>query len=135
MTARSHQATGWHLLADLSGMATTALWQMNQLETLLLESAQAAGARVLSCHFHAFETGQGVTGVALLAESHISIHTWPEEGFAAVDIFMCGGSDPTRALQVIQTALKPTTSSVRLLRRGGGKISLLESTNSRGLSQ
>jgi S-adenosylmethionine decarboxylase len=47
---------------------------------------------VLFSHFHAFGEGQGVTGVVLLAESHITIHTWPECGFAAADIFMCGSA-------------------------------------------
>jgi S-adenosylmethionine decarboxylase len=59
-------------------------------------------ARVLFSHFHAFGEGQGVTGVVLLAESHITIHTWPECGFAAADIFMCGSAQPELALALIK---------------------------------
>jgi S-adenosylmethionine decarboxylase len=72
----------------------------------------------LSSHFHAFGSEAGVTGVVLLAESHISIHTWPEFGFAAVDIFMCGQAEPQRALDVMQGAFEPKTSSVKSLARG-----------------
>jgi S-adenosylmethionine decarboxylase proenzyme len=69
-------------------------------------------------HFHAFGSDQGVTGVVLLAESHISIHTWPEFGFVATDIFMCGKADPERALEVIRKALKPTSCTLQTVGRG-----------------
>jgi S-adenosylmethionine decarboxylase len=71
---------------------------------MLRAAALAAGARILHGHFHTFGAGGGVTGVLLLAESHISIHTWPEERFAAVDIFMCGAARPELALAAIRTA-------------------------------
>lgn len=80
--------TSMHLIADLaggSGYDDTA-----RVETALREAATAARARVLSVHIHGFGEGLGVTGVALLAESHISIHTWPEYGVAAADLFVCG---------------------------------------------
>jgi S-adenosylmethionine decarboxylase len=80
-------------------------------------AAAAAGARVLHSHFHGFGEGMGVTGVVLLAESHISIHTWPEDGFAAVDIFMCGASRPDTALDVIRTALDPQRCQLNTIRR------------------
>jgi S-adenosylmethionine decarboxylase len=72
----------------------------------LAGAAAAAGAHLLDVHLHSFGPGQGVTGVALLAESHISIHTWPEHGYAAIDIFMCGRrNDLDAALGVIAAAL------------------------------
>jgi S-adenosylmethionine decarboxylase len=61
-----------------------------------------------------------VTGVVLLAESHISIHTWPETGFAAVDIFMCGRAVPGRALECIREGLAPSAVDVRDIARGNG---------------
>ncbi len=100
-----HVASGAHLLADLHGVTDARLRDRAALEALLTRAAAAADARVLFSHFHAFGDGGGVTGVVLLAESHISIHTWPEHGFAAVDIFMCGASHPSRALQVIENGL------------------------------
>lgn len=99
-------AQGAHLLADLHGVPAAALGDADALEALLTRAAGAAGATVVFAHFHAFGDGGGITGVVLLAESHISIHTWPEHGFAAIDIFMCGAADADRALSVIEAGLE-----------------------------
>ena len=115
--AAIHQPAGQHLLADLSGIEAARLSDCAMLEHLLCQAAQAAGAHVLFSHFHGFGTGQGVTGVVLLAESHITIHTWPENGYAAADIFMCGAAQPELALAVIEQALHPTSRSVRVIAR------------------
>jgi S-adenosylmethionine decarboxylase len=114
---RVHLPAGSHLLADLSGIEAGRLSDCDELEALLRSAAAAAGARVLHSHFHGFGQGMGVTGVVLLAESHISIHTWPEDGFAAVDIFMCGASQPQTALDVIRTALDPRRCQLNTIRR------------------
>jgi S-adenosylmethionine decarboxylase len=100
-----HKASGTHLLADMHGVADSLLRDGAALEALLLRAAAAAGAQVLFSRFHGFGEGGGITGVVLLAESHISIHTWPEHGFAAVDIFMCGDAMPERALTLIEDGL------------------------------
>ncbi len=113
-----HRPAGVHLLADLAGIDAHLLTDAQAIDALLREAAQAAGARILHSHFHAFGPGMGVTGVLLLAESHISIHTWPEHGFAAADIFMCGESQPQRALAVIDAAFRPNTRSVQTIARG-----------------
>ena len=84
--AQPHQ--GRHLLAELYGC--TRLGDEAHIGRALAEAAAAAGATLLEVRLHGFGVGQGVTGVALLAESHISIHTWPEHDYAAVDIFLCG---------------------------------------------
>jgi S-adenosylmethionine decarboxylase len=112
------QAAGTHLLADLSGIAKDKLTACDSIERLLRDAARAAGAHVLHSHLHSFGDGQGVTGVVLLAESHISIHTWPETGFAAIDIFMCGAALPPLALAVIQAALEPEDCVLRTISRG-----------------
>ena len=78
-----HRPAGIHLLADLAGIDALLLTDADAIDALLREAALAAGARILHSHFHTFGPGLGVTGVLLLAESHISIHTWPEHGFAA----------------------------------------------------
>jgi S-adenosylmethionine decarboxylase len=114
----THRPAGLHLLADLHGIAPALLTDPAQLDALLREAALAAGARILHSHFHAFGEGQGVTGVLLLAESHISIHTWPESGFAAADVFMCGACQPQRALEVIEAALQPAARGIRTVPRG-----------------
>lgn len=113
-----HRPAGIHLLADLAGIDALLLTDAAAIDALLRAAALAAGARILHSHFHAFGPGMGVTGVLLLAESHISIHTWPEHGFAAADIFMCGEAEPQRALAVIEAALKPGSRSVQTVARG-----------------
>jgi S-adenosylmethionine decarboxylase len=107
---------GMHLLVDL--------WDAERLndpvfiDAALREAATAASATILHSHFHHFEPGGGVSGVVVLAESHISIHTWPERNFAAVDIFMCGACDPYKSLPVLQQAFSPGRVDVGEQRRG-----------------
>ncbi|WP_132260427.1 adenosylmethionine decarboxylase [Paucimonas lemoignei] len=107
-----------HLIADLHGIAGEKLCDADAIAALLRAAAQAAGATIVYSHFHGFGPGQGITGVVLLAESHISIHTWPELGFAALDIFMCGHAQPHRALAVIEAALAPDSRTIQELPRG-----------------
>ena len=108
---------GRHLIAELHGCSGLA--DIDLIETTLREAAQAAGATVLEIRLHGFGPGQGVTGVALLAESHISIHTWPEHGYAALDIFLCGRRhDLDRALTVVIDRLRSSSSEVKLIERG-----------------
>ncbi|MTV39078.1 adenosylmethionine decarboxylase [Duganella radicis] len=117
-SATAHAPSGAHVLADLSGIAAEKLSNCAALETLLRDAAERAGACVLFSHFHGFGEGQGVTGVVLLAESHITIHTWPECGFAAADIFMCGSAQPELALALIKKALQPGAAHIHTSRRG-----------------
>ncbi|MCG2585693.1 adenosylmethionine decarboxylase [Massilia sp. TS11] len=117
-----HASSGQHLLADLGGIAPERLRDAAAIDTLLRAAAEAAGARVLHSHFHSFGPGLGVTGVVLLAESHISIHTWPETGFAAVDIFMCGQAEPQRALALICASLAPQRQRAQLVGRSSAGL-------------
>jgi S-adenosylmethionine decarboxylase len=89
------------------------------IETAMRKAASAAGATVIGLHLHHFGEGQGVTGVALLAESHMSIHSWPEHGYAAIDIFLCGeGHDIGAALRVLKAALAPARVNEKIVMRG-----------------
>lgn len=106
---------GWHLLLDMYGARH--LQDAAALERALRAAAEAAGARVLSAHLHSFDQG-GVTGVLILAESHISVHTWPELGFAALDIFMCGSADIDAAARVLTSALRPASCHITRCARG-----------------
>lgn len=112
-------ASGAHVLADFHGVEPGLLRDATALEHLLRDAAQRAGARVLSSHFHTFGKMDGVTGVVLLSESHMSIHTWPESGFAAIDVFMCGAADPHRAVEELARALEPSRRRVTRADRGG----------------
>jgi S-adenosylmethionine decarboxylase len=103
---------GRHLLADLHGVAPERLTDPVAIEALLRGPPRRRRTPV-GGHFHPFGPGLGVTGVLLLKESHISIHTWPEHGFAAVDVFMCGGARPERAVDVIEATLAAGSVSLR----------------------
>lgn len=117
-SAPAFSPTGIHLLADLHGADRALLADAGAIDALLRRAALAAGAHILYGHFHTFGAGGGVTGVLLLAESHISIHTWPEDGFAAVDIFMCGAARPRLALDVVEAALGAGHVDLRTIARG-----------------
>ena len=84
----------------------------------LREAAEAAGATILHGHFHHFSPNGGVSGVLVLAESHISIHTWPERDFAAIDIFMCGACNPYHGLPALKAAFQPQSVNLGEQRRG-----------------
>lgn len=107
---------GGHLLLDMWGARN--LTDPAAIEAILIEAAGASGATILHAHVHQFGTGGGVSGVLVLAESHISIHTWPERDFAAIDIFMCGACDPLEAVPVLETGFKPKESKITEQRRG-----------------
>lgn len=107
---------GMHLLLDLWGARN--LTDPTSIDRALRAAAEAAGATILHGHFHHFGPDGGVSGVLVLAESHISIHTWPERDFAAFDIFMCGACDPYQSLPVLQAAFAPTSMQLGEQRRG-----------------
>ena len=117
--AVSYPPAGVHVIADLAQIDPGLLTDAEALAQILDDAAHAAGATVLSRHFHHFGSGAGVTGVVLLAESHMSLHTWPEAGFAALDIFMCGQASADRALVQIVTALGAQQQRLHRIVRGG----------------
>lgn len=100
MTDRAVYA-GRHIILECYEVDTSWLTDSAKIEQDLKQSAVMAGATVLHSHFHHFGDGYGVTGVVILAESHISIHTWPEANYAALDIFMCGTCDPQTAVDAL----------------------------------
>jgi S-adenosylmethionine decarboxylase len=107
---------GMHLLVDLWGASN--LDDPAHIDAALREAAITAGATILHSHFHHFTPNGGVSGVVVLAESHISIHTWPERNFAAVDIFMCGACDPHLSIPILRRAFAPERVDLDEQRRG-----------------
>jgi S-adenosylmethionine decarboxylase len=107
---------GMHLLIDLWDARN--LDNPEHIDAQLRDAALRAGATILHSHFHHFSPNGGVSGVVVLAESHISIHTWPERDFAAVDVFMCGECDPHDTIPVLSQAFLPGRIEVREQRRG-----------------
>ena len=109
---------GTHLIVDLWGGERTD--DLAFVEETLRESVTAAEATLLHIHLHHFTPNDGISGVAVLAESHISIHSWPESGYAALDIFMCGDAKPEKAVEVLRARFKPKRLAVEEHRRGRG---------------
>lgn len=111
------QPMGTHLIADLTGCRGLA--DPRLIEQAMRGAIVAAGAQLLDLKLHHFGPEQGVTGVGLLAESHLSIHTWPEHRYAAVDIFLCRGADAAyAALRAMTEVLQPTDAATRVIARG-----------------
>ncbi len=107
---------GSHLLLDMWGAAH--LDNPDLLGQAIRGAVKAAEATLLHLHLHHFSPYGGVSGVAVLAESHISVHTWPEHGFAAFDIFMCGAAEPALAAAALREALSPSRIELTEQRRG-----------------
>ena len=109
---------GRHFIVDMWGVDKTILTDKRRLESICVAAAENAQATVLHTFFHHFGGDYGVTGVVALAESHISIHTWPEKGFAALDIYMCGDCSPSVALYYIVEHIKSEYTTCKQLFRG-----------------
>jgi S-adenosylmethionine decarboxylase len=112
------KALGKHVLVELYDCDYKLLNDINFIKEVMLEAAKKSGATVLGESFHQFSP-QGVSGVIIIAESHLTIHTWPEHGYAGADIFTCGTRvKPEKAAEVIIARLKPVTHSIIKMDRG-----------------
>ncbi len=114
------EALGKHLLLELIDCDAGLLNDVEYLRKVVSDTARQIGATVIKDSFYQF-TPQGVSGVLIIAESHISIHTWPEYRFAAVDVFTCGDViDPKNAIKPFVEKLKAASSSYVEMKRGTG---------------
>ena len=109
------RCAGVHLIVDLHG--AEGLNDIDLIEATLRRCVDAAQATLLHIHLHHFQPN-GVSGVAVLAESHISIHTWPDAGYAALDVFMCGKASPDACVPVLREAFKAKRVEVSEILRG-----------------
>ena len=112
------RCAGAHLIIDLYDAER--LDDLDHIEETLRRCVAAAGATLLHIHLHHFEPNGGVSGVAVLAESHISFHSWPETSYAALDVFMCGTAEPDKCVPVLREAFSPKRIAVSELLRGQG---------------
>jgi S-adenosylmethionine decarboxylase len=107
---------GNHLIIDLFGARR--LDDLKHIERTLKRCVEVAGATLLHIHLHHFTPNGGVSGVAVLSESHISIHSWPEADYAALDVFMCGEAKPHLAIEVLREAFGARDVVVKEHKRG-----------------
>ena len=111
-------ALGRHLLMELKDCNGEVLDDVDALKDALLTAANEAGATVLDESFHRFSP-HGISGVVIIAESHLFIHTWPEYSYAAADIFTCGDSvQPEKAAEIIIRKLGARKHSITEIQRG-----------------
>jgi len=107
---------GSNIILDLWGARH--LDDLEFMEQAMREVVEVAGATLLHIHLHHFTPSGGISGVAVLAESHISVHTWPERDFAAFDVFMCGDARPENAGPVLQRYFAPGKMNISQHHRG-----------------
>ncbi len=107
---------GTHVLVDFWGVSD--IDDVDFVALTLRTAAETCSATILHVHVHEFPSSGGVSGVAVLAESHITVHTWPEIDYAAFDIFMCGDCDPLLAVPVLRRAFRPERVTVDEQKRG-----------------
>lgn len=112
------RALGYHLLIEFYGCDHDLLNNVGKIKNLMDEAAIVSEASIVESVFHRFNP-HGVSGVVVIAESHLAIHTWPEYGYAAVDLFTCGEVvDPWKAYEFLRKGLKPQSTSTKEILRG-----------------
>ena len=111
------KTAGRHLLLELGGCDPEVLATVEHVRRAMLAAAAAIGATVIEETFHRFSP-HGISGVVVIAESHLTIHAWPESGYAAVDVFTCGDRDPNGATGVLVERLRATSVEKREILRG-----------------
>jgi len=121
------KALGRHIVCEFSGCDPMLLSDVDGIHTMMIAAAKAARATIMESAFHRFEP-QGVSGTVILAESHLSIHTWPEKGYAAMDFYTCGDhTDPwlacSHAAEVLEAKSVLTTEIKRGIEKSDGEFS------------
>jgi len=107
---------GDHIIVDFFGASH--LDDLVRMESAFKEAVEVSGATLLHIHLHSFSSTGGISGVAVLAESHISVHTWPEKSYAAFDIFMCGNADAKLTIPIFEKIFCPQDIKIINLKRG-----------------
>lgn len=111
-------ALGQHLLVEFYNCTPSLLDDVEGIEKQMNEAARKCGATIVQSNFHRFEP-YGVSGVVVISESHLAIHTWPEYGYASVDLFTCGDEiQPMIAYEVLKEAFEAKGAEIQMVKRG-----------------
>ncbi len=114
------ETIGFHYVVEAAGCDPEILGDANRIREIFLEAAKVGKMEIKASYFFKFSPPTGVSGMVIVAESHISIHTWPERGYAALDVYTCGTSaDPEKAVDYILEQLKARYAHVSEIKRGG----------------
>lgn len=116
--AESAEALGVQILADLHGCDRGVLDDVDRVRSLMIEAARRCGATIVEQCFHRFNP-HGVSGVVVISESHLAIHTWPEHGYVALDLFTCGHAiDPNVCVAFLRDGFRSQSGTTRTVLRG-----------------
>jgi S-adenosylmethionine decarboxylase len=120
------ETTSHHFLIELRSVSKSLLDDLNKIETIFLDSLNGSGATYINHFFHKFSP-QGVSGVVVIAESHLSIHTWPEDEYAALDVFTCGNKEiGDRVVQNLVRSFQTDDYAITYVMRGVDYKSLMK---------
>jgi S-adenosylmethionine decarboxylase len=115
---RSMDTRGLHYIVEASGCDPQILEDVNKLKEILINAAKVGKMDIRSVHLYKFSP-RGISGLVIVSSSHISIHTWPEHGYAAIDVYICGqGSNPEEAIQYILQSIKAKHAHITEIERG-----------------
>ena len=117
---KSIMYAGKHIILDLWNPLFNN--RIDSIKSIIKKAVKISRATIVHMHMHRFGKEQGISGMVVLAESHISLHTWPERGYIAFDIFMCGDTNPELAANYLIEQLKPEKHNIKLIKRGVIKI-------------
>ena len=120
------ETMGRHVISELWGCDFEKLNDMEYIEKTFVDAALKSGAEVREVAFHKFAP-QGVSGVVIISESHLTIHSFPEHGYASIDVYTCGDLDPNIAADYIADALGAQTRETIELPRGMGPVQVKKS--------
>ncbi|WP_409302106.1 adenosylmethionine decarboxylase [Peribacillus sp. SCS-155] len=115
------ETMGRHVISELWGCDVGKLNDVQLIEQIFVDAALKSGAEVREVTFHKFAP-QGVSGVVIISESHLTIHSFPEHGYASIDVYTCGDLDPNIAADYIAEALHAQTREIIELPRGMGPV-------------
>ena len=117
------ETIGRHVISELWGCDLTILNNVNQIEQIFVDAALRSGAEVREVTFHKFAP-QGVSGVVIISESHLTIHSFPEHGYASIDVYTCGDLNPIVAVEYIAEALNARKREHIEIPRGMGPVAV-----------
>ncbi len=119
MTEKKRHEFGKHYLVEFTGCDAGRLGTVEAVRGPFLEAARVSGATLLGSQFHQFEP-HGVSAMIFIAESHFSLHTWPEHNYAAFDVLTCGVMDAQKAIDHLKASFRAAAAETRVISRGFG---------------